>query len=76
MSSNVPTENCCHGSSDPSHKKISLGWWLLGGFVAVGAVSWAFQGNPLVDRLASLAVGILALIWLVIWTLRRIGFGR
>jgi hypothetical protein len=75
VSSKVPTGNCCHGSSGPSHKKSRLGWWLLGGFVAVGAVSWAFQGNLLVDRLAPLSLGILALIWLVIWTIRRIGDG-
>ena len=68
--------NCCHGSAGPGGKKSRLRWWLLGGFLAVGTVSWAFQGNPLVDQLAPLAMGGLVLVWLVTWTMRRMGVGR
>jgi hypothetical protein len=75
VNSGVPTGNCCHGSSGPTQKRSRLGLWLLGGFLAVAAVSWAFQGNPLVERLAPPSLGILAMIWLVIWTKRRIGIG-
>ncbi len=68
--------DCCHSSADSGGKKSRLGWWLLGGFLAVGAASWIFQGNPLVDQLAPLAMGGLALVWLVTWTMRRMGVGR
>jgi hypothetical protein len=68
--------NCCHGSGNQKGKQSRLGWWLLGGLVVIVAVSWAFQGNLLVDRLAPLALGVVALIWLVTWIVRRMGVNR
>ncbi len=68
--------NCCHGSANHKGKQIRLGWWLLGGLVVIVAVLWVFSGNVLVDQLASLALGVVALIWLVTWTVRRMGVNR
>lgn len=68
--------NCCHDSANHKGKQSRLGWWLLGGLVVIIAVSWIFQGNPLVDQAAPLALGGLALLWLVTWTIRRLGINR
>jgi hypothetical protein len=68
--------NCCHGSAGPGPRKSRLGWWVLGALVAIVAIAWVFQGNRLVDLLSPLALGSLALVWLVAWTLRRMGIRR
>jgi hypothetical protein len=69
---------CCHNSDSPKHskgKKSHLGWWLLGGFVVVGGLLWAFQESPLVNQLAPIVLVGLTVIWLISLARHRMGVG-
>lgn len=69
---------CCHNSDSPKHskgKKSRLGWWLLGGFVVVGGLLWAFQESPLVNQLAPIVLVSLTVIWLISLARHRMGVG-
>jgi hypothetical protein len=69
---------CCHNSGSTKSsdgKKSRLGWWLLGGFVVIGGLLWAFQENPLVNQLAPIALAGLTVIWFVSLARHRMGLG-
>jgi hypothetical protein len=69
---------CCqnsNNSNDSKHKKSRLGWWLLGGFVIIGGLLWAFQESPLVNQLAPFALVGLTVVWLVSLARQRMGVG-
>lgn len=68
--------HCCPDSSGSKKGDGRLKWWGFGGFVAIVALLWAFEGNPLVSQLAPAILLGLILIWLVVAAARRMGLGR
>jgi len=55
----------CHDSSQPKRRRLINPWWLLGAFGLLVAAGWLFPASQLLNELAPLLVGGLALVWLV-----------